>query len=122
MIKNLLLISVIVLILLLNLNHKIIILVIILSLGMYFLMLSLKGRLINMSIAYNEIMQLRYLKVNQFIKGFKIIILNNLKTFFTTDYYDNERKLISFEITRKLFQILPKSLFEFITIFLILTL
>ena len=34
-------------------------------------MLLLKGRLINMSIAYNEIMQLRYLKVNQFIKGFK---------------------------------------------------
>lgn len=120
MIKNLLLISVIILILLLNLNHKILILVISLSLGMYLLMILLKGRLINMSIAYNKAMQLRYLKVNQFIKGFKIIILNNLKNFFTTDYYDNERKLISFEVTRKLFQILPKSLFEFITIFLIL--
>ena len=89
---------------------------------MYLLMILLKGRLINMSIAYNKTMQLRYLKVNQFIKGFKII-LNNLKIFFATDYYDNERKLISFEVTKncfKYYQNLFLSLLQFLILIFVI--
>ena len=39
-----------------------------------------------------------------------------MNTYFIDDFYNNERKIVFFEIVRKIFQILPKTIFEFVVV------
>ena len=115
-IKNILLIMVLFLIILLNLSYEVIFVIIALILTIYTFTVLFKKKLQKLSKLYDQLMLFKYEKISQFIKGFKIIKINNLNTYFVDDFYNNERKIVFFEIVRKIFQILPKTIFEFVVV------
>ena len=115
-IKNILLIMVLFLIILLNLSYEVIFVIIALILTIYTFTVLFKKKLQKLSKFYDQLMLFKYEKISQFIKGFKIIKINNLNTYFVDDFYNNERKIVFFEIVRKIFQILPKTIFEFVVV------
>ncbi len=115
-IKNILLIMVLFLIILLNLSYEVIFVILALILTIYTFTVLFKNKLHKLSKLYDQLMLFKYEKISQFIKGFKIIKINNLNTYFVDDFYNNERKIVFFEIVRKIFQILPKTIFEFVVV------
>tara|TARA_Y100001980_G_C14555926_1_gene345708 strand:+ start:6086 stop:7831 length:1746 start_codon:yes stop_codon:yes gene_type:complete len=115
-IKNILLIMVLFLIILLNLSYEVIFVILALILTIYTFTVLFKKKLQKLSKLYDQLMLFKYEKISQFIKGFKIIKINNLNTYFIDDFYNNERKIVFFEIVRKIFQILPKTIFEFVVV------
>tara|TARA_B100001250_G_scaffold390788_1_gene391060 strand:+ start:499 stop:2259 length:1761 start_codon:yes stop_codon:yes gene_type:complete len=65
------------------------------------------------SIQSNEKLKVRYDKVMQFIKGFKIIKINSIKNFFIDEFKNNEKSIIKIDVFYKLLQIFPKIMIEF---------
>ena len=84
------------LIILLNLSYEVIFVIIALILTIYTFTVLFKKKLQKLSKFYDQLMLFKYEKISQFIKGFKIIKINNLNTYFVDDFYNNERKNSSF--------------------------
>ena len=82
------------LIILLNLSYEVIFVILALIVTIYTFTVLFKKKLQKLSKLYDQLMLFRYEKISQFIKGFKIIKINNLSNYFIDDYYNNERKIV----------------------------
>ncbi len=79
-----------------------------------FIYKTIKKKLDFFSVQSNTKLKIRYDKVMEFIKGFKIIKINSIKNFFIDEFNNNEKSIIKIDIFNKLLTIFPKIIIEFI--------